>query len=72
MKLKSKARENAGYQVEVTRANKNPGLTRGKTRVTKSWLLLVLDLIGWWRGASFLNQSRSEEEQNPELLSTLN
>ena len=35
-------------------------LKRGKTRVTKSWLVLVLNLIGWKSGASFLNQSQSE------------
>ena len=38
-------------QVHVT------GAKRGKTRVTKSWLVLVLHLIGWQSGARFLNQS---------------
>ena len=57
------------------RANENSNLTRGKTRVTKSWLVLVLHLIGWERGASFLDQSQSKVTQNrcnPRLLSKLN
>ena len=57
------------------RANENSNLTRGKTRVTKSWLVLVLHLIGWERGASFLDQSKSNVTQNqcnPRLLSKLN
>ena len=37
---------------------------RGKTRVTKSRLFLVLQLIGWVGGASFLNQSESVVKQN--------
>ena len=35
-------------------------LKRGKTQATRSWLVLVLHLIGWESGASFLNQSQSE------------
>ena len=35
-------------------------LKRGKTRATQSWLVLVLNLIGWKSGASFLDQSQSE------------
>ena len=38
-------------QMHVTSAK------RGKTRATKSRLVLVLHLIGWEVGASFLNQS---------------
>ena len=33
---------------------------RKKTRVTKSWLVLVLHLIDCESGASFLDQSQSE------------
>ena len=48
---------------KTQRANENlkqihvAGAKRGKTRVTKSRLVLVLHLIGWAGGASFLNQS---------------
>ena len=35
-------------------------LKRGEIWVTKSWLVLVLNLIGWKSGASFLDQSQSE------------
>ena len=55
--------------------NMQTPLKRGKTRVTESWLVLVLHLIGWVGGASFLDQSQSEVEQNQwnlGLLSTLN
>ena len=37
----------------------------GKTRVTKSWLVVVLYLIGLKNGASFLDQSQSEVKQKP-------
>ena len=40
-------------QIHVT------GAKRGKTHATKSRLVLVLHLIGWEGGASFLNQSQS-------------
>ena len=46
-----------------------------EARVTESWLVLALHLIGWVGGASFLDQSQSEVEQNQwnlGLLSTLN
>ena len=39
-------------------------LRRRKTRVNKSWLVLVLHVIGWQSGASFLNQSQGEVRQN--------
>ena len=39
-------------------------LKRGKTQATRSWLVLVLHLIGWESGASFLNQSQSEIRKN--------
>ena len=47
------------------RANENSKqkpncLKRGKTRATKSRLVLFLHPIGWESGASFLNQSQSE------------
>ena len=48
------------------------GLKRGKTRVTKSRLVLVLNLIGSKGGASFLDKSQSVIKQNqcnPGLLS---
>ena len=50
-------------------------LKRGKTRMTKSWLVLVLHLIGWEVDASFLDQSQSEVKQNQSnsgLLSKFN
>ena len=37
---------------------------RGKTRPSKSRLVLVLLLIGWESGARFLSQSRSVAMQN--------
>ena len=49
-------------------------LKRGKTRATKSWLVLVFHLIGWLSVASFLDQSQREVRQkqsNAGLLSTL-
>ena len=48
-------------------------LKRGKTRVTKSRLIEVLNLIGWESGASFLDQSQNEVKQkqsNPGFLWT--
>ena len=53
--------------------NEKYRLKRGKTRVIKSWLMLVLHLDGWGRGAS-LDQSQSKVKQNqcnPGFLSTL-
>ena len=44
-------------------------------RATRSWLVLVLHLIGWKSGARFLDQSQSEIKQNqinPSLNSILN
>ena len=35
-------------------------LKRGKTRATKSWLVLVLHLIGWLSVESFLDESQRE------------
>ena len=49
-------------------------LKRGKTRASKSCLVLVLHLIGWESGVRFLDQSQSEVKQNhsnPGKLSTL-
>ena len=49
-------------------------LKRRETRVTKSWLMLVLHLIGWGSGASFVDQSQNKVKQNqcnPGLLLTL-
>ena len=46
----------------------------GKTRVTKSRLVLVLLLIGWEGGVKFTDQSESVVKQNqcnPGILSTL-
>ena len=40
------------------------GAKRAKTRVTKSRLVLVLHLIGWVGGASFLDQSQSVVMKN--------
>ena len=39
-------------------------LKRGKTRASKSCLVLVLHLIGWESGVRFLDQSQSEVKQN--------
>ena len=47
---------------------------RGKTRVTKSWLPSVLNLIVWEGGAGVLDQSWREfmqHQSNPGWLSTL-
>ena len=44
--------------MQVTRAE------RGKTRASKSRLVLVLLLIGLKSGANFANQSQSEVKQN--------
>ena len=64
------------YPKEPIRTQKQANCLKcGKTRATKSWLGLVLYLIGRESGASFLNQSQSEVKQNrcnPRLLSTLN
>ena len=48
------------------------GARRGKTRVAKSRLVLVLHLIGWEGGARFLNQSqwRSKAEAENALTHT--
>ena len=46
-----KARENAGKRGK-TRENAGK---RGKTRATKSSMVLVLHLIGWESGVSFLD-----------------
>ena len=64
------------YPKEPIRTQKQANCLKcGKTRATKSWLALVLYLIGRESGASFLNQSQSEVKQNrcnPRLFSTLN
>ena len=39
-------------------------LKRGKTQATKSRLVLVLHLIGWETGVSFLSRSQCEVKQN--------
>ena len=55
--------------------NKNKQPEGRETRVTKSRLVLVLNLIGSQSGASFLDQSYNEIEENqsnPRLYSTLN
>ena len=67
-KTKTKLTTTANEQKEKYR------LKRGKARVTKSWLMLVLHLIGWGSGASFEDQSQSKVKQNqcnPGLLLTL-
>ena len=38
-------------------------LKRGKTRVTKLLLILVLSLIGWESATNFLDQSHNEVKQ---------
>ena len=38
-------------------------LKRGKTRVTKVLLILVLSLIGWENAANFLDQPYNEVKQ---------
>ena len=48
--------------------NMQTPLKRGKTRVTESWLVLVLHLIGWVGSARFLDQSQSEVEHTNEIL----
>ena len=49
--------------IKLPKARENAG-KRGKTRVTKSWLVLLLHLIGWKSGASFLGKSQSKVKQN--------
>ena len=61
------------YRLKRGKARESAG-KRGKARVTKSWLMLVLHLIGWGSGASFEDQSQSKVKQNqcnPGLLLTL-
>ena len=57
MQKAQRANQNS-EQIHVTDAK------RGKTRATKSQLFLVLLLIGWKSGASFVNQSQSLVTQN--------
>ena len=45
---------------EDSKVNQANCLKRGKTQVTKSRLVLVLHLIGWESGASFLDQSQAK------------
>ena len=53
-------------QIHVT------GAKRGKTHVTKSWLVLVLHLIGWEGGTSFFfNQSQNVVKQNQSNLAII-
>ena len=62
---------------EISTANEQKEkyhLKHRETRVTKSWLMLVLHLIGWGSGASFVDQSQNKVKQNqcnPGLLLTL-
>ena len=44
-------------------SNRPNCLKRGKTRATKSWLVLVYHVIAWENDASFLDQSQSEVKQ---------
>ena len=43
----------------------------GKTRMTKSWLVLVLHLIGWESGPGFWDQSQRKVKQNQYKLKFL-
>ena len=61
--------------VVKNKKNKNKQPEGRETRVTKSRLVLVLNLIGSQNGASILDQSYKEMEENqrnPRLLSILN
>ena len=61
--------------VKNKKKTKTNNLKGGKTQVTKSRLVLVLNLIGSQNDASFLDQSYNEIEENqsnPRLYSTLN
>ena len=40
---------------------------QSKTRATKLWLVLVLHLIGWESGASFLDQSQSKKAKQSQI-----
>ena len=51
-------------QSEIKSSKQAIGAKCGKTRASKSRLVLVLRLIGWESGASFFNQSESEVKQN--------
>lgn len=56
-------KENILRGKENSKWNQADFLKRGKTRVTKSWIALILHLIGGERGASFLDQSQSNVKQ---------
>ena len=43
------------------------GAKRGKTRATKSWLVLIQFLIGWKSGASFVDQSQNQSNYQIKL-----
>ena len=47
-------------------------LRRRKTRVNKSWLVLVLHVIGWQSGTSFLDQSQGKGRQNQFSVRSVN
>ena len=71
-KLPSRTNKKSEYKQPTTKTRENAG-KRGKTRVTKAWLVLVLHLIGGKGGASFLDQSQGEIKQkqsNLQLLTT--
>jgi len=52
-------------EIEANTSNTSTSnVKRGKTRANKLWLVLVLCLIGWERGARFFHQSGSTLKQN--------
>ena len=73
---KSKGRKIPLRTNEISKLKQSNCLKREKTRVTKSWLVLVLHLISWESDSSFLDQWQSkkkrQKQRNPALLSTLN
>ena len=74
---KSKGRKIPLRTNEISKLKQSNCLKREKTRVTKSWLVLVLHLISWESDSSFRDQWQSKKKKrqkqtNPALLSTLN
>ena len=55
--------EKEKYLWEPKRTQSKTSQLRGKTRATKSWLVLVMNLIGWESSGSFQDQSQSKVKQ---------
>ena len=60
---KSKGRKIPLRTNEISKLKQSNCLKREKTRVTKSWLVLVLHLISWESDSSFLDQWQSKKKK---------